>query len=883
LPTTRPESSIVWYVLHWTIIARTMTLLPGSKLGPYEILGPLGAGGMGEVYRARDLRLGREVALKVLPESFSRDADRLRRFEQEARAVAALNHPNILAIHDIGEQDGSPFIVSELLEGVSLRTELEHGPLAPRKASDYAAQIAQGLAAAHDKNIVHRDLKPENIFLTKEGRVKILDFGLAKLAPNAGGAKNESDGLTLTSSPTEAGVVMGTAGYMAPEQVRGSGVDSRTDIFAFGAVLYEMISGQRAFRRDTAAETMTAILKEDPPELSQMDHPVSPGLERIVRRCLEKQPEQRFQSAKDLAFALEALTGTTSKSAAQMAIAGAPEKPLMRWLGFAAVGALALALGAAIAWYLHPGAAPPPTFTRVSYHRGEVIRGRFAPDTKTVFYSAKFGSGAPDTYSIREDYPASTPAGLGGALLLAISRQGQMAVLMRPKYFAHYEWGGTLATSPLGGSAPRELLENVVDADWSPDGNELAVIDRGNDKWRLQYPIGKVLLEGEGWMSDMRVSPDGKLVALFRHPRNVDDRGDLVLVDRSGQLRTISSGWESLEGLAWAPSGKEIWFSAALTGEQWCIHAITLSGKERTVYCGTAPTRILDVASSGRALVSTEESRGTMAMVEHGSNQERDLSWLSYSWGPRLSRDGSEVLFTDLSEQSGNDYSVYVRKSDGSPAVRLAGGGYGTDITPDGKWALVLFGGDPAGRLQIVPVGPGQARAFHWDGIQPQWAEWFPDGHRILLLANQGGGAEAVFVTDANGATPKQLSQEDAPWGAVAPDEQSFIVEQNRAFVVRSMSDGSSKPLPAIRGEEFPIGWADSKHVFVQATTATGLNIYKVDVESGGRELWQTITPKDATGLRPMNTPTAITPDGRWIAYGCRTQLGQLYRSDTLK
>jgi Tol biopolymer transport system component len=269
--------------------------------------------------------------------------------------------------------------------------------------------------------------------------------------------------------------------------------------------------------------------------------------------------------------------------------------------------------------------------------------------------------------------------------------------------------------------------------------------------------------------------------------------------------------------------------------------------------------------------------------VEHGSNQERDLSWLSYSWGPRLSRDGSEVLFTDLSEQSGNDYSVYVRKSDGSPAVRLAGGGYGTDITPDGKWALVLFGGDPAARLQIVPVGPGQARAFHWDGIQPQWAEWFPDGHRILLLANQGGGAEAVFVTDANGATPKQLSQEDAPWGAVAPDEQSFIVEQNRAFVVRSMSDGSSKPLPAIRAEEFPIGWADSKHVFVQATTATGLNIYKVDVESGGRELWQTITPKDATGLRPMNTPTAITPDGRWIAYGCRTQLGQLYRSDTLK
>ncbi len=859
-----------------------MTLTSGTKLGPYEIIAPLGAGGMGEVYRARDTRLGREVALKVLPESFSRDADRLRRFEQEARAVAALNHPNILAIHDIGEQDGSPFIVSELLDGHSLRAELENGALPARKASDYAAQIAQGLAAAHDKSIIHRDLKPENIFLTKEGRVKILDFGLAKLAPSAG-AKTHSDGMTLTSSPTEAGMVMGTAGYMAPEQVRGAAIDSRTDIFAFGAVLYEMISGQRAFRRDTAAETMTAILKEDPPELSEIDHPVSPGLERIVRRCLEKQPEQRFQSAKDLAFALEALTGTSSRTAANAAIAADARRP--RWPLFVAVAAaLGLAVGAAVTWYLRPAAAPPPTFTRVSFQRGEVIRGRFTPDAKTVLYSAKLAEGVPDTYSIREDYPASTPLGMSGALLLAISRQGEMAVLMRPRYFAHYEWGGTLATSPMGGSAPRELQENVVDADWGPDGNELAIIDRGDNKWRLQYPIGKVLLEGEGWLSDMRVSPDGKQVALFRHPPNPDDRGDLVLVDRSGQLRTVSTGWESLEGLAWAPSGKEIWFSAAESGEQWCIHAVTLSGKQRTVYCGTAPTRILDIAASGRTLVSTEEARGTMAMVEHGSNQERDLSWLSYSYGPRLSRDGSEVLFTDLSERSGNDYSVYVRKSDGSPAVRLTGGGYGTDISPDGKWAIVLLPDDPSRRLQIVPVGPGQARALHWDGIQPRWAQWFPDGHRILMIASQSGQGEAVYLTDVDGSTPKQLTPGDTPWAGVAPDGQSFISTVDRnAFVVRSLSDGSSKPIPGIQTGEQPIGWADSKHVFVQAATATGQNIYKVEIESGRRELWQAITPKDATGLRPMNAPIAITPDGRWMAFGWRTQLGQLYSSDNLK
>jgi Tol biopolymer transport system component len=862
-----------------------MTLTSGTRLGPYEVVAPIGAGGMGEVYRARDSRLGRDVALKVLPESFARDVERLRRFEQEARAVAALNHPNILAIHDIGEQGGSPFIVSELLEGSSLRAELEHGPVPPRKAADYAAQIAQGLAAAHDKGIIHRDLKPENVFITREGRVKILDFGLAKLAPHAGGAKAQSDGLTMTSSPTEAGIVMGTAGYMAPEQVRGSAVDSRTDIFAFGAVLYEMLSGQLAFRRDTTAETMTAILKEDPPEFSDLSHPVSPGLERIVRRCLEKQPEQRFQSAKDLAFALEALSGTASKTAANAAITDRAEKP--RWPAFVFVTAaavLGLAVGAAIAWYLRPGAAPPPTFTRVSYHRGEVIRGRFAPDTKSVLYSAKFGGAVPDTYSIREDYPASAPVGLGGALLLAISRQGQMAVLMRPTFFAHYEWSGTLATSPLGGSAPRELLEHVFDADWGPDGNELAVLDRTNDKWRLQFPIGKVLLESEGWMSDLRVSPDGKQVALFRHPPNPDDRGDLVLVDRSGQLRTISTGWESLEGLAWAPSGKEVWFSAAESGEQWCIHAVTLSGKQRTVYCGTAPTRILDVASSGRALVSTEEARGTMAMVEHGSNQERDLSWLSYSWGPRLSRDGSEVLFTDLSEQSGNDYSVYVRKSDGSPAIRLTGGGYATDITPDGKWAIVILPDDPAQRVQIVPVGPGQARVLHWEGIQARWAQWFPDGQHILMNASQSGQAEAIYLTDVNGSTPKQLSPGSVPWGSVAPDGNSFFVFQNGAWVVRSISDSTTKPIHGIPDGEFPIAWAsDAKHLFTQAISATGLSIYKVDLESGQREPWETITPKDAVGLRPMVTPTGITPDGRWMAFSYRTQLGQLYRSDTLR
>src|SRR5271157_4819285 len=355
---------------HWLVVDRLspyiitgrMALASGTKLGPYEILSPLGAGGMGEVYRARDTRLGRDVALKILPESFAREPDRLRRFEQEARAVAALNHPNILAIHDIGQHDGCPFLVSELLEGESLRAVLDRGTQTQRKTLEYGVQIAHGLAAAHEKGIVHRDLKPENVFVTKDGRIKILDFGLAKLAQKAG---PEADAATLASSQlgsshTAMGVVMGTASYMAPEQVRGEGADPRTDIFAFGAVLYEMLSGARAFRRDTAAETMTAVLKDDPPELSDPGRFVSPALDRIVRRCLEKSPDQRFQSARDLSFALSALSGTETSGVARAAAAVPHRMPLLPWLA----AALALVAVAAGTWFV--ARRPQPT-TRMQF------------------------------------------------------------------------------------------------------------------------------------------------------------------------------------------------------------------------------------------------------------------------------------------------------------------------------------------------------------------------------------------------------------------------------------------------------------------------------------------------------------------------------------
>src|ERR1700736_2016238 len=365
-----------------------MPLSSGTRFGPYEITAPLGAGGMGEVYRARDTRLDREVAIKVLPEFVSSDPDRLWRFEQEARAAAALNHPNILAVYQMGTYEGMPYLVSELLEGETLRESLRRGPVVLRKAIDYGVQIAHGLAAAHEKGIVHRDLKPENLFVTKDGRVKILDFGLAKLE------RPDSEGSGQTNMPTatrgtEPGVVLGTLGYMSPEQVRGRPADPRSDIFAFGAILYEMLSGKRAFHGDSAADTMSAILTKEPPNLSETNRNIAPALERLVRHCLEKNPEERFHSAHDLAYDLAALSGESISGArAATRLPGEISKRRVRAPVAAGLAVAALVLGALASRALFRTAADPPRFTRLTFRRGLVQSARVAPDGDTLVYGA---------------------------------------------------------------------------------------------------------------------------------------------------------------------------------------------------------------------------------------------------------------------------------------------------------------------------------------------------------------------------------------------------------------------------------------------------------------------------------------------------------------
>lgn len=467
-----------------------MALTSGTKLGPYEIQSPLGAGGMGEVYRARDTRLDRSVAIKILPAAFSSDTDRLQRFQQEARVLSSLNHHNLLAIFDVGNQDGSYFLVSELLEGESLRERLSAGPLPLRKAVDYGVQMANGLGAAHEKGIVHRDLKPDNIFITKDGRVKILDFGLAKPAPEASG-----NAATIAGPATLPGVVLGTAGYMSPEQVRGKNADVRSDIFSFGAILYEMVAGQRAFRGDSSVETMNAILKDDPPEISTTTKNISPAMDRLIRRCLEKAPEERFQSARDLAFALDALSGISSTGAVAVARVRSPRK-----LRFALLSTFAALLAVAVAFLagVRTGTPQHPIFFQLIFGRGFIETARFTPDGQSVIYGASWNNQPFEIFSTRLEGLESRSLGLPSGNILGIASNGRMALALGWHHTLNWMAMGTLGEVSLSGGAPRPLLEKVCAGHISRDGKQFAIVRCAGSEQTVEFPIGKILYRTNG-------------------------------------------------------------------------------------------------------------------------------------------------------------------------------------------------------------------------------------------------------------------------------------------------------------------------------------------------------------------------------------------------
>ncbi|HEV8232512.1 MAG TPA: protein kinase [Thermoanaerobaculia bacterium] len=856
-----------------------MSISPGTRLGPYEILAPLGAGGMGAVYRAKDSRLKREVAVKVLPASFSADADRLRRFELEAEATGQLNHPNILVVYDVGTHDGSPYVVSELLEGETLRARLAHGPLPPRRALEYARAIAIGLAAAHEKGIVHRDLKPENVFVTSDGRIKILDFGLAKLTQPESERGRETDLLTAPQG-TEPGVVMGTAGYMSPEQVRGTTVDPRSDLFSFGAILFEMLAGRRAFLGDSAIETMNAILKEEPPDLAGSGRNVPPALDRIVRHCLEKNPAMRFQSARDLAFDLESLSEATSAPAAALPKARAKRSGVY----FGAAALLALA-AATIAYVAGRGARPVsfPTFQRLTYRAGTLLTGRFAPDGQTIVYTAAWEGKPFQLYSTLPGGAESRPLGLPPAMVTGISRKGMMAIVLAP---AGTNILGTLALVPLGGGAPRPILEGARIATWAPDGENLAVVLSGGGGERIEYPIGKVVYRTAGFIYDSRLSPDGSTIAI-EETRPLTFQGGtgwIGLVDRSGKRTTLYEGWVRNCGVAWLPGGKEFLFAVPdSTGSYREIYAGSRTGKKRLLGRVAGAFTLYDVSNDGRLLFAREDVRMLTLGGFEGDKTERIISWLDESIAADLSDDGRRVLLSEVGGGGGAKGAVYLRPTDGSDAIRL-GDGQGLALSPDGKWALATSNERP--ELLLYPTGVGQRRTLPVSGFESyQSARWLPDGKRLFFNANVRGRVTRCYLLDLAGGAPRPVGPEGGSCSASSPDGKWLAVNGSDGDLSLLAVDGTATA-PPVRGwtkGATVLQWSDDgRSLFLTTETDLPMSIRRLDLQTGRTDLVKTVMPPDTSGVQTIAAPL-VTRDGRTYAYTYIRLLGDLYVAQGFK
>ena len=882
-----------------------MALTSGKKLGPYEIQSLLGAGGMGEVYRAHDSRLNRTVAIKVLPASFSADRDRLQRFSQEARAAAALNHPNILSIFDIGEEQGAPYVVSELLEGETLRERVRNGPLPIRRVIDYAVQVAKGLAAAHEKGIVHRDLKPENLFLTTDGRVKILDFGLAKLTrPES--ADQSGDAPTIQVA-TEAGVVMGTAGYMSPEQVRGKPADHRSDIFSFGAILYEMISGKRAFHGETSADTMSAILKEDAPELSETARNVPPGLDRIVRHCLEKHPAQRFQSSGDLAFDLEALTeiSASAKSGAQAAVlenlqqveAAASRRRFLTAVAVISLAAAMLALG----WWLGHGhgASALAEYKQITFRMGTVGNARYTPDGSIV-YSAAWEGGDTQLYMARVDDTGSRELGLKNAELLSISKTGELAIRLNTVSFGGYARAGTLARVSLGGGTPREVLDHVQDADWSANGDTMAVVRYvpENHHWRLEYPIGKVLFDGINWISHPKISPDGKWIAFADHGNaGGDDQGSIAVIDMQGQEKKLASGWTAAQGIVWSPAGDEVWFTSSDSGSAMNLRGVTLSGKLRTITNVPGGMWLEDIRDGMPLVVVNKKRLGLRGGFLNGGSPnlassnvaspngkpERDLGWLGWAIVRDLSRDGKKVLFEEEADGGGPNYTVFLRDTDGSPPVRI-GDGIGLAISPDQKWVITK----PAkgGVLTVVPTGAGETRQLTHDNISYTAATYLPDGKQLLASGIEPGHGARDYLIDLTTGEPKPLTPEGTSNALLSPDGRSDAVQgPDGKWGIWPLDGSSLRLIPGLDAKYNVAGWSpDGTSLYVVSSGTSdelSLKVYRVNLATGKVDFWRTFGDALPTGAHSFSP--IFSADGSAVVYGYGQILSEAYVVKGLK
>ena len=823
-----------------------MSLASGTKLGPYEILAPLGAGGMGEVYRGKDTRLGREVAIKVLPERLAGDPTALLRFEREARAVAALSHPNILAIHDFGNAGGIAYSVTERLEGETLRDALSSGPLSLRKATEYGIQIAHGLAAAHEAGIVHRDLKPENVFITKDDRVKILDFGLAK--PAAGSSMKPGETQSPTASAyTEPGAVVGTVGYMSPEQVRGHAVDRRSDIFSFGAVLFEMLTGRRAFQRETATETMTAILKEEPPETADGAKSVPPAFVSIIRRCLEKKPEKRFQSAGDLAFALGAALAAAGEAASAVtAPASQPRRRVAVIAGRTAAAALVAA--AAIAGYLlrsYRASSPAPdwgdaTLTPLTTDPGYEGEPTFSPDGQTIAYVA--------------------------------DRDGNLEI-----YLQQISGGPALnlTRNPAGDIQPA----------FSPDGREIAFVsDRSNSSDIFHSAPNLPLVGGDIWIMSTLGGPAQRIVENGNFPSWTPDGAGLVYVHgtyRNTRIaRVASTGGESRDLPIDEPLAFRYFFPSFSGDGRWLLYqngfqvevVSAQGGKPRVLAKGECPAwgpdseSILftnDAPGKSRTLwqVSFSLARGEL------DGPPRPLTFgRGADLGGKASPDGTAIAFSAVDETLNLEEIPFDAESGrvtGSLRELTRGNNRVSsfDPAPDGK--AVVFAAERGASSHLWRVDP-PAPPIQLT-LDPLYSdsnpEWSLDGREIAFSRTAVSASEAstrLWIMNADGTNPRRVTEfsGDTAW---LPGKEEILIQR----------DGGLTKLDLASGATTPVAGANARTLFVVDTTGKWL-AYQV-IERGTIE----IAAMPVAGGTPRLIVTApfaaghpsFSPSGRWLYF----------------
>jgi serine/threonine protein kinase len=816
-------------------------LEPGKKFGHYEIVSQIGAGGMGEVYRSRDTRLRRDVALKVLPSDLAADADRIRRFEQEAMTAGMLNHPNILTVYDVGSHEGQPYLVAELLEGQSLRDVMK-ARLPVRKAVDFALQIANGAAVAHQKGIVHRDLKPENIFVLPDGRVKILDFGLAKLH-EAASAPVESQ--TLARGLTMPGMIVGTAGYMSPEQVRAEAADQRSDIFSLGVILYEMLSGSAPFRRTSSVETMNAVLHDEVPDVASLP----PGLSRIVEHALVKEPSDRFQTMKDFAFALDALTMSGDRT--PLPLAQKREREV-------------------------------PSYRRLTFRRGFILSARFAPDGSVV-YGAAWEDHPLEIFASFQTGPESRPIGLPNADVLDVSAAGELAISLGRHYIGvGFATTGTLARVPLGGGTPRRVCEDVQEAQWTADGKNFLIVRRVDGWYRIESPIGNVIYKTPHWLSRARFSPNEELIAFMLHPVWGDDAGHVVVVDREGHERVRGDFFFSSSGLAWTPDGQEVWFAGELTARGRDLMSLDLDGQLRAVLPAPGRLTLHDIAQDRRVLLATEAARREAVYGRTGENQERNLTWFDWSRLSGISRDGSFIVFEEQASAVQGVNTVFLRYTDGTPAIRMAEGrARGNPISPDGQW-LAIVTGKPV-QLHLIPVGAGDTRVVPCALAEITAWQFFPDGERLLILGNLPNSPKTLFELRIDGdGTPRPLTANAHSSFTLSHDATTIAIGGDAKIRFLPTDGSDERPLPGSKAGDIPIEWAeDDSALFVLDRTHNHTSIVRVDVTTGERKEWVNIRPGDPAGILDV-MPVHITPDGQHYAYGYRRFLSDLFVATSL-